>query len=315
MAELTGTHGSMRELLGKLTAESTVALRCSGDGRMLQPRRYGGFEVSTDEFVSAVYELAAVDGSLGWLTAMFNAAAHEVACLPEHAAHDVWGADPDALIAIAYRGSGALADGRLTGRWESVVGAEQAKWLLLPADERVVLAQRSGVRVEPVSRQTGLGAAGLCDLTASGLAVDERHVFTNDRDRAAVIAGASAAAAVVGSAAGVWRKHVDQVRARLATSYGGDEVTNEAAAQVARAASDIDAARLQLTASLQPPAADLVAAGWAAHRQAVARARGAADRLLGSSRHALDASDPVSRLWRDVHAGCRLAVQLLERLQ
>lgn len=313
MEELTGTHRSVRELLDNLTAESTVALRRSGAGRMLQPRRYGGFELPTDEFVSAIYELAAVDGSLGWLTAMFNAGAYEVAGLPEYVAHDVWGADPDALITIAYRGSGALANGRLTGRWESVVGADQAEWLLLPVAKRVALVPRDGVRVEPVSRQPGLGAAGVCDLTASDLAVDDRHVFTNDRDRAAVIAGVGAAAAVVGSADGVWRTHVDQVRTRLATSYGGDEVTNEAAAQVARAASDIDAARLQLTASLQPPA-DLVAAGWA-HRQAVARARGAADRLLGSSRHALDASDSVTHLWRDVHAGCQLAVQLLERLE
>jgi 3-hydroxy-9,10-secoandrosta-1,3,5(10)-triene-9,17-dione monooxygenase len=109
----------------------------------------------------------------------------------------------------------------------------------------------------------------------------------------------------VGTADGLWRIHVDQVRARLATSYGGDEVTNDAAAQVARAASDIDAAKLQIGSSL--PLVDDVAAALWAHRQAVARARDAADRLLGSSRHALDASDPAARMWKDVHAGFRLA--------
>ncbi len=116
---------------------------------------------------------------------------------------------------------------------------------------------------------------------------------------------------MVGSADGVWRKHVDQVRARLDVSYGGDEVTDEAAAEVARAASDIDAAKLQLTGALDPAAPET--ATWA-FAQAVARARGAADRLLASSRHALDASDPVSDLWRDVHAGCRLAVRILDAL-
>jgi 3-hydroxy-9,10-secoandrosta-1,3,5(10)-triene-9,17-dione monooxygenase len=103
---------------------------------------------------------------------------------------------------------------------------------------------------------------------------------------------------------GGWRRHVDQVRARLAISYGGDEITDDAAAQIARSASDIDASRLQIeTAGFS--------AGMAPYQQAIARARGAADRLLASSRHALDASDPVTAAWRDVHAGCRLAAAIM----
>jgi hypothetical protein len=34
--------------------------------------------------------------------------------------------------------------------------------------------------------------------------------------------------------------------------------------------------------------------------------------LLTSSRHALDASDPVTNRWRDVHAGSRLAGRILD---
>jgi 3-hydroxy-9,10-secoandrosta-1,3,5(10)-triene-9,17-dione monooxygenase len=74
------------------------------------------------------------------------------------------------------RENGCLADGRLTGRWESVVGAELAEWLLLPADHRGtcrVLVLGSGVRIEPVNRPTGLAAAGVRHVTASDLAVDD----------------------------------------------------------------------------------------------------------------------------------------------
>ncbi len=149
--------------------------------------------------------------------------------------------------------------------------------------------------------------AGVGEVIVDDLAVDDGRVFTGDTG---LIAGAGAAAAVVGSADGVWRKHVDQVRARLDFSYGGDEVTDEAAAEVARAASDIDAAKLQITGSVDPATTPEIAT-WA-FAQSVARARGAADRLLASSRHALDASDPVTNLWRDVHAGCRLAVRILD---
>jgi 3-hydroxy-9,10-secoandrosta-1,3,5(10)-triene-9,17-dione monooxygenase len=233
----------------------------------------------------------------------------------------VWDASPDALITTGYRTAATLAAGRLTGRWESVVGAEQAEWLQLPADHRTacrVLVPRSGVCTEPVNRPTGLRAAGVCHVTAS--AVADRHVFTNARNPAAVIAGAGVAAAVVGSANGVWRRHVDQVRVRLTTSHGGGEVSHETAAQVARAASDIDrgfSSPPPATATgHRPPATGHRPRhrAWG-YRQAIARARGAADRLLGSSRHALDASDSVTRLWRDVHAGCRLTVQVLDRLE
>ena len=112
---------------------------------------------------------------------------------------------------------------------------------------------------------------------------------------------------MVGSADGVWRSHVDRVRARLTVSHGGDEVTDDAAAQVARAASDIDAARLQVVTALDDGPG---MRAWR-FRQAVARAHGAADRLLANSRHALDAADPVSMRWRDVQAGRRLADALL----
>ncbi len=313
MSESTGSHRAVRAILDRLAGESIAALRSSGAGRILQPPQHGGLGLPANEFVWAVCELAAVNGSLGWLAAIYNAAAHEVGRLPPHAAHEVWAANQDALVAIGHRSSGDLANGRLTGRWESVVGAEQADWLLLPTSPACrVLVPSSRVRVEPADRAAGLTTAGVGEVIADDLAVDDGLVFTGARDTG-LIAGAGASAAVVGSADGVWRKHVDQVRAQLDVSYGGDEVTDEAAAEVARAASDIDAAKLQITGSLDPAAPAPQTATWA-FAQSVARARGAADRLLASSKHALNASDPVTDLWRDVHAGCRLAVRILDGL-
>lgn len=318
MGELAGAHPAVRAILTKValdsdtvTSESIAALRGSVAGLALKPARYGGLAKRTDEFIAEICELAALDGSLGWLAAISNAAADEVAGLPAYAADIVWRSQPEALIASSFRGAGRLARGSLTGRWESVVGAEYADWLLLSADdgsESRVLVPRAAVRVEPAVDHPGLDAAGVCDVAVSDLTVDDDHVFRGPSVGTAV-AEAAAAAAVVGSADGVWRRHVGQVRARLATSYGGDDVTDPACAHIARAASDIDAAKLQILTAIHR-SDDPTARGW--HRQAVARARAAADRLLASSRHALDASDPVSRLWRDVQAGCRLAVRLFD---
>ncbi len=91
---------AVREILDAVAGESIAALRSSGAGRILQPPQHGGLGLPADEFVWAVCELAAVSGSLGWLAAIYNAAAHEVAGLPPHAAHEVWDTNPDALITI-----------------------------------------------------------------------------------------------------------------------------------------------------------------------------------------------------------------------
>lgn len=128
-----------------------------------------------------------------------------------------------------------------------------------------------------------------------------------------VLAGADAAAAVVAAADELLRTYVAQVRERLAASHGGAELGDlmVSAQLVARAACDIDAAKLQITASL---AAGRVQ-GLRAQRQAVGRARDVADQLLASSRrHALDSSDPVTGCWCDVHAGCRRVFGLLDAL-
>lgn len=305
MAEPAGMHEAVRAIVDEVTAESVVTLRSSAAARMLQPGRFGGAALRADAYLAAVCEIAALDATLGWLVATCNAAAYEIGELPRNVADDVWGTHPDALVTTGCRVDADLGEnGRLTGRWECVAGAENADWLLLSIDGvRRVLVPRESVRVEPTD-------PGRCEVSVRSARVDKRLVFDGLHDRVAVTAGAGVAAAVVGTADGMWRTHVDQMRSRLATSHGGDQVTNAAAAQLARAASDIDAARLQIVASLER---DAGAATWA-HRQAVARARDAADRLLATSRHALDASDPVAGQWKAVHAGARMAGRLLDEL-
>lgn len=324
------TPMAARQIGERAFADELIAgLRDSGAWRMLQPIQYGGHGVGAEEFVSVVCALAAIDGSVGWLSAMFNVAAYHVAGLPGGAADEVWDSGGRSLVTACYRREGQLvrnADGpRLTGRWPSVAGGELADWLLLTAvadgGRSCVLVSRQEVHLEPAGSSNGLRAAGICDVTASALPVDDRRIFQSlcqsaefdTKPSTPVVVGAGAAAAVVGAADGVWRVHVDQVRERLAASYGSEELTDRASStvQVARAASDIDAAKLQLATTLQAESRHAAAA----QRQAVVRARDAADRLLGiSRRHALDASDPVTRLWQDVQAGCRLTLGLLDGL-
>ncbi|MGV0815589.1 hypothetical protein ABQF34_26875 [Mycolicibacterium boenickei] len=326
MAEPPGAPGVDS---GPSATESIALVRDSETSRLLQPARYGGRAVSAAEFVSAVADLAERDGSAGWLAAAVNTGAYQVARLDEPTAERVWGADPGALVAVCGDPAGQLTgrrgQHRLTGHWESVTGAQIADWFLLSAQEddsvRYVLVPREAVRVDGPVGLRGLHDAGIGDVTVSDAVVDDSTVFAHHDDNPSgtaefddvqpapgIVAGAGQAAAVVGAASGVWRAHVGQVRQRLATSYGSEDTTEltSSAVLVARAESDIDAARLQLTASLGATAADAAMA----HRQAVTRVRNAADQLLSSgSRHALDTTDPVARLWLDVLAGYHLTIR------
>ncbi|GAS91074.1 acyl-CoA dehydrogenase family protein [Mycolicibacterium brisbanense] len=310
--------------------ESIAVLGDSSTTRLLQPAGHGGRAVPVTEFVSAVSELARRDGSAGWLTAILNAAANQVAAIGAGAADRVWGRDQGALVTIATRAEGRLTQQgpnfRLAGRWDTVTGAAFADWLLLRADldgtARWVLLPRDAAELVARNDIVGLRTTGICDVTVADTVVDGSAVYLHADENqcadaefdvvAAAVTGAAAAAAVLGAAAGIWQAHVDQVRERLATSYGSEDTAERTASAVAVAetASAIDAATLQLEESLRSQ----TAAAARAQLQAVARARDAADRLLASgNRHALDATDPVTRLWLDVSAGYRLAVHILDR--
>lgn len=291
--------------------ELVAALQQCRGWRMLQPARYGGRVANGDEFVAVVSELAALDASLGWLSAMFNAAADDIAGLPAPVVDDVWGSDPTSLIAPGYRSEGRLTAARLTGHWHGVAGADLADWLLLTADGAEgrcrVLLPRGQVDTAPTRNLSGLFAADICDVTVADVAVPPDRILVAP---VSALAGAGAAAAVAGAADGVWRLHVQEVRQRLSASYGGEDVMDRPSSTVAvgRAASDIDAAKIQVAASM----ASDTDAGWA-QLQAAGRARDAADDLLASSRrHALVASAPVTRRWQGTHACFRLATWLLD---
>ncbi len=263
-----------------------------------------GPDTPVREFVTHIRELAVVDSSRAWLEAMSDAGA-----IAASATAGQW--PTTALIAAAHDSGGGLVGGRLTGRWTSVVGARYADRFLLPVrggTNRHVVVARDSVRVDIGSDSTALRAAGLADVTASDVVVSPADVFAPDPG-GPVLTVTGATATMVGSAQGLWLRHVEQLRSHLAAHPGGTTADSDAA-QVARAASDIDAAELQLTesAAAEP---DLEVTVWVC-RQVVARARSAADRLLEHSRHALDADDPATRRWGEVDAGARLAVRVFD---
>lgn len=282
--------------------------------------------------LDAVDLLAAACGSTGWVSAhagavpwlldLFEPAALDRVSAPESA---------DPLVAFSLEPGGRLVGAddelRLTGRWPGVTGAAHAGWLALacrrptgpePGRIELVLVPADACRLEDVPDVVGLTASGAQDVIVDRAPVAPGDLAPPVADRTASLApiGAVVAMALVGAARGAVEAHVEQVRSRVAVSHAGEEVTRDLApASIARASSQVDAASLILTAPHEDPDAR-PRDPFEDQLYAVDQAVEAAAHAFASARaHALDADDPVARLWRDVRVGAHHARGLVERLR
>ena len=97
------------------------------------PRAFGGFETDPPTFFQVIEEVAKHDASTAWCLCQGNGCAMAAAYLDPAIAEEIWGGDPEAVLAW---GPGARSqatvegDGyRLTGRWAFVSGGRHATWL------------------------------------------------------------------------------------------------------------------------------------------------------------------------------------------
>ena len=124
-----------------MPAETIADLHASGLLRTLQPGRWGGMEYDFIAYVDFPLELARGCASTGWNFANLQVHHWMLALYDERAQEEVWGADPDALIAsgIAFpQGRGRKADGGFVigGKWNFSSCVNVADWNMLAATVR-----------------------------------------------------------------------------------------------------------------------------------------------------------------------------------
>jgi alkylation response protein AidB-like acyl-CoA dehydrogenase len=119
----------------QISSDLVDKMRAAELFRIMQPRRFGGFEYGYDVFVEAVSAVASGDGSTGWVYSLGAVHPWMIACYPEEAQHEVWDRDLDAIAAVSYAPTGkATAEKggyRLTGRWSFGSGCDNAQWGIL----------------------------------------------------------------------------------------------------------------------------------------------------------------------------------------
>jgi alkylation response protein AidB-like acyl-CoA dehydrogenase len=102
--------------------------------RMLIPRSLGGQELSPLAYVQIVEELAKADASTAWCVAQTSVASTMSASLDHTAAHEIFAADPRAVLAVGPpnpSGKAVAAEGgyRVSGTWQFASGSRQANWM------------------------------------------------------------------------------------------------------------------------------------------------------------------------------------------
>lgn len=121
----------------RVPAEGVAELRAAGLFRVVQPRRFGGYELDFDLVVELVMELARGCASTAWVYGL--GAAHQwlVACYPLETQHEVWDGNGDALACGSYAPAGTVSAApggyRLSGSWAFASGCDNMEWAALGA--------------------------------------------------------------------------------------------------------------------------------------------------------------------------------------
>jgi 3-hydroxy-9,10-secoandrosta-1,3,5(10)-triene-9,17-dione monooxygenase len=251
----------------------------SGLFRFHQPKAFGGMELDFVAVIDIAAELARGCPSTAWNVG--NLACHHwiLGYYAPETQHEVWDANPDALIASSIAlaaGRGRKTDGGflVSGRWPFSSGVDNSDWNMLaisvyegdsktPVDWRLCLVPKSDYEIVDTWQPMGMAATGSKDIAVTEIFVPERRALALQRCRggfehpgAAVNSGplygipivaASShplAPAALGAAEGAYELFLASMAKRAGT-YTGARVADFQAVQikVARARCLIDSAR------------------------------------------------------------------------
>lgn len=158
----------------RLTGEVVEAMKEAGLFRILQPRRWGGYELDLATFYRVQLEVSKFDMSAGWVHGVVGVHAWQAGLFDDRAARDIWGEDPTVLIASSYMPTAKLTpvEGgfRVSGRWRFSSGCHHAEWFflggLLPPDEEGLV--RPGTLLLPKCDVTILDTWDVAGLQGTG---------------------------------------------------------------------------------------------------------------------------------------------------
>lgn len=169
----------------RMSDETVREFRAAGLPKILQPKRFGGYELAPDTAVEVIRTIASACGSSGWVTNLFVIHNWQVSLFPIEAQEEYWAGSDDRLcstVSFATKSQMEEVEGgtRLTGRWKFSSGCDFADWFLImkpsPTCFDWMLIPRSDVSIED-----DWFVSGLCGTGSKDLILDNVFVPTHRR--------------------------------------------------------------------------------------------------------------------------------------
>jgi 3-hydroxy-9,10-secoandrosta-1,3,5(10)-triene-9,17-dione monooxygenase len=174
-------------------AETVAEMQAAGFFKVLQPKRWGGYEMNPNVYFDILRTLAEGCMSSAWIYGVIGCHPYELALFHDEAQQDVWGEDNSTLVSSTYQPVGQVerTEGGfyLSGRWGFSSGSMHCKWVLLgaliwpeggpgsgPPDMRTFLLPRSDYQVIEGTWETfGLQGTGSFDIVVDKAFVPEHR--------------------------------------------------------------------------------------------------------------------------------------------
>ena len=263
-----------RRRCGRLPAETEAAFHENGLFRVLQPARVGGAELDYGILIDLGAVIARACPSSSWN--LTNLLAHHwmLALFEPEVQDEVWGPDPDVLIAASLifpAGKARAVDGGyvISGRWPFASGIDPSEWTMLggivaetdPAEHRMFVLPRSDYEIIDTWHATALRGTGSNDVAAEEVFVPAHRTLAVDETKGCRGPGLAVndaalyrlpvfamfpyvlAGCALGTAEGALEGYVAATRRRVG-SYSGTRVADHVPIQIkiAEAAVRIEAA-------------------------------------------------------------------------
>lgn len=185
---------------GRVSQETVAEIADAGLFRVLQPKRWGGYELDPRVFYTIQMALAEGCMSTAWMYGVVSVHPWQLALFPEQAQQDVWSADSATRIASTYMPTGKAerVEGgyRFSGNWGFSTGVEHCDWIFLGAllpkkdgsaglEHTTFLLPRSDFKVVQNWDVIGLRGTGSHDIVVDNVFVPEHRTHrTNDHSDA-----------------------------------------------------------------------------------------------------------------------------------
>ncbi|MFD7708248.1 acyl-CoA dehydrogenase family protein [Streptomyces sp. NPDC059786] len=327
-AKIAAEYAAESERRRTLPAQVVESLLAAGFARHFAPVAHGGGSGGFTDVVAAVATVGAGCTSAAWAASLTAHLPRMAAYLPEQGRSDLWRNGPDTLVVGALmplgRAEPVPGGWRVGGRWPYVSLVEFSEWALVCAvasgggttETRFFAVERDAYDIEDTWDSVGMRGTGSSTLVLKDTLVPAHRSFRRDAliagtagDGAApchrvplrAVNGLCFAAPVLGAARGA-------ADSWLTLASGRGPLSDTAAADLARATGETDAAELLLhraAATADRGGLDALEVGRAARDCALAADLSvtAVERLFrGAGTRGQQHTSPLQRAWRDAHS-------------